>query len=363
MDIKNKIIAVGLSGGVDSSVAACLLSSGGARVIGITMKIWDQSFEIVNPGKNACFGPDEEEDISSASKLCRDLNIPYHVIDLSKEYKETVLSYFTNEYVSGRTPNPCVRCNRVMKFGFLIDKAKSLGIKFDLFATGHYARIDTDRVGGFILKKGVDQLKDQSYFLSGLDRKILGNIMFPLGDLTKVQVKEIAVKNNLESAEKRESQDFISGGDYGPLFTPDQSIEGKIVDTENNFLGNHKGIIHYTVGQRKGLGISSEKPLYVIRIDAGENKIVVGSKENLLSSGLIAGNINLISIDSITGNLSADVKIRQAHRAEPSVIYPEGDKYRIMFQTPQSAVTPGQTVVFYDGDIVLGSGIIEKVVI
>ena len=356
----NKTIAVGLSGGVDSSVAAYLLANRGYRIIGITMKIWDNSFHLHESAKNACYGPDEEEDIESAAGLCKNLDIPYHVIDLSGEYKSTVLDYFKNEYLAGRTPNPCVRCNRTMKFGFLLDRAKSRGVEFDFFATGHYARVERDDRGRYLLKKGVDPAKDQSYFLAGLSREQLKTVMFPLGEYTKPQVREIARSYGLEAAEKKESQDFIAGGDYAPIFSDTQVKPGNIVDVNNSVLGEHRGIIHYTVGQRRGLGISAKDPVYVVGINAGENKIIVGSKEQLLTNGLIAGDINLLSLDSLKGPLRIKARIRQAHRESDAVLSPEGDKCRVIFDVPQAAVTPGQTVVFYEGDTVAGSGIIEK---
>ena len=358
--MKNKIVTVGLSGGVDSSVAASILVEMGYSVIGITMKIWDNSFKINENAKNACFGPDEEDDILAASNLCKVLKIPYHVIDLSAEYKSTVLDYFKNEYLAGRTPNPCVRCNRVMKFGFLLDRAKTQGLQYDYFATGHYARIEKNDRGEFFLKKGMDGAKDQSYFLAGLEKSQLKNIIFPLGSFTKVQVREMARNFGLDAAEKRESQDFIAGGDYAPIFSPEQVQPGEIVDMHNGFVGKHRGIIHYTIGQRRGLGISGKNPLYVVGIDADKNKIVVGSKDQLLSQGLIAGEINLLSLEKIEGPHQIKARIRQAHKESEAMVYPEGDKYRVIFTVPQAAITPGQTVVFYDGDIVLGSGIIEK---
>ncbi len=355
-------VAVGLSGGVDSSVAAYLLKKKGYEVTGITMKIWDGSFRLAEGAKNACFGPDEEEDISAAENICREFNIPFHVIDLKDEYRKTVLDYFRKEYLAGRTPNPCVRCNREMKFGFMLKKARERGVEFDYFATGHYARIEKNSEGRYLLKKSLDPTKDQSYFLSGLERSQLEHILFPLGGYSKEQIREIAREIDLEVADKRESQDFISGGDYSPLFSDKDSTPGDIVDTRGNILGKHKGIIHYTVGQRRGLGISSPEPLYVLEIDPECNKIVAGPRKGLYSCGLIAENINLISTDSIIDNTKAAVKIRQMHKEASAAIYNEGERLRIIFDEPQLSVTPGQAVVIYDGDVVLGGGIILKAI-
>jgi tRNA-uridine 2-sulfurtransferase len=359
--MKKPVVAVGISGGVDSSVVACLLKEQGYPVIGFTMAIWDGAFEIDEGAKNACFGPNEEADIEAAAEVCRDLGIRHYIIDLREEYRLNVLEYFKNEYISGRTPNPCVRCNRTMKFGSMLQKARSRGIDFDYFATGHYARIEKNSSGEMVLKKGSDPSRDQSYFLSGLKKEQLSTILFPLGDKKKSDVRELARKYGLLSAERRDSQDFISGGDYSPLFHEDDFKPGDIVDLEGNILGKHKGVIHYTIGQRRGLGISAAKPIYVLKIDAPGRRIVTGEKEYLFSKGLLATDFNLISAEGLSDMQRVKAKIRQAHREADAVLrIGENGDVEIIFDEPQLSVTPGQTVVLYEGDLVLGGGVIES---
>ncbi len=359
--MKNPVVAVGISGGVDSSVVAALLKERGYGVIGITMAIWDGSVEIDENAKDACYGPNEEADLEAAAEICGNLGIPHSVIDLKEEYKLNVLEYFKNEYKSGRTPNPCVKCNRSMKFGFMLEKARNKGIEFDFFATGHYARIEKDPGGGLVLKKGSDPSRDQSYFLSGLKRNQLSTTLFPLGTMTKGEVRDLAREYGLISAEKRDSQDFISGGDYSPLFGEDDFQPGEIVDLEGNTIGKHNGVINFTVGQRRGLGISAAKPLYVLKIDAPGRRIVAGEKEQLLSRGLVATDLNLISTDRLNDSQRVKAKIRQAHReADALVNIRKGGNIEVIFDEPQLSVTPGQTVVLYKEDIVLGGGVIES---
>lgn len=351
-------IAVGLSGGVDSSVAAALLKEKGYDVIGLCMETCDGSFGIKPTEKHSCYGSNETNDIESARSVCRQLDIPFHVIDLKIEFKERVIGYFRDEYLKGRTPNPCVVCNRNLKFGLLLEKARMGGIDFDFFATGHYARsIEAHR--RFLLKRPVDLSKDQTYFLYALTQGQLSGIMFPLGDYRKKEVREIAKALGLKTSDRPESQDFISGNDYTPFFTMDEIKSGDIVDEKGNLLGRHKGIIHYTVGQRRGLGIQSSRPLYVSRIDAERNRIVVN--ETVFSSGLIAGRLNLIAVDGFEGPFRATVKIRLQHRGSDAIISPfDHNKVKILFNEPQKSITPGQSAVFYQGDTVLGGGVIER---
>lgn len=357
-------IAVGLSGGVDSSVAAWLLKQHGYRVVGLTMQIWDGSLPLPDEGRSGCYGPGEARDLEAARSLAARLDIPHHVVPLAPEYATEVLDYFRAEYLAGRTPNPCVRCNRAMKFGLLLERARAMGLSFDRFATGHYACVERDAATGrWVLRKAVDTTKDQSYFLSRLGQDQLARVLFPLGGLTKPQVKAIAREIGWpDLADKDESQNFIESKDYGVLFNRDGQSPGPIVDTQGRVLGEHRGIIHYTVGQRKGLGIGGTgDPLYVIRIEACANTIVVGTQAECFSDRLVAGDLNWISLPSApTEPRRIAARIRQQHREAPARLeaLPDG-RASVIFETPQMAVTPGQTVVFYDGDRVLGSGIIE----
>ena len=354
-------VAVGLSGGVDSSVAAALLKKQGYHVMGITMAVYDGLMSPIEQGsKHACYGPDEQEDLDMAESICKKLNIPFYVIDLKKEFRNHVIEYFRKEYLIGRTPNPCVVCNRELKFGFLLDKAKEAGIDFNFFATGHYARIvkSQDR---YLLKRPTDLFKDQTYFLYSLSQDQLSRILFPVGEYKKKQIREIAYSLGLESADNPESQDFISGNDYTPLFHIGEIKEGDIIDENGNTLGTHKGIIHYTLGQRRGLGIASDRPLYVTKIDADNNRIVVSHKENLFSNSLIASDLNLISMQTLDKSYDVQAKIRLNHKAAQATVSPyENNKAKVIFNESQLAITPGQSVVFYEDDVVMGGGVIEK---
>ena len=353
-------VVVGLSGGIDSSVAALLLKEKGYEVIGIFMKIFDEKDRKFVNFKSSCYGP-EEKDIEDVEKVCKILNIPFYIIDLRKEYNEIVFEYFKNGYLSGKTPNPCVICNRYLKFDILLKKAFSLGIKFDYFATGHYARVFFDeKRKRYILKKGIDKDKDQSYFLFLLTQKQLSQIIFPLGEYKKMDIRRIAKENNLPLSDKEESQDFI-GGDRFFIFG-DSRKEGDIIDKNGNILGKHKGIIYYTIGQRRGLGIAKGKPLYVIEIDGKNNKIVVGEEKDLYKKFLIAENINFISIEKLEKSMKVNAKIRYKHNPAKAIITPiEDNKVRVEFEKPQRAPTPGQAIVFYEDDEVVGGGFISEV--
>ena len=353
-------VAIGISGGVDSSVTAALLKREGYEVIGLSMQIYDENIKIDTAGKNACYGPNKKNDLASARSVCESLDIPFHVIDLRKEFTDYVIEYFRAEYLGGRTPNPCILCNRILKFGFMLKKAKESGIEFEKFATGHYARI-VEKDGRYLLKRPVDISKDQTYFLYSLSQGQLGETIFPLGRYNKKDVREIARSEGLHTSENPESQDFISGGDYTPFFKKHEINEGDIINKEGEVLGKHKGIIYYTVGQRKGLGIAAPNPLYVSEIDVDNNRIIVGNQSEVMAKGLIAKDTNLISITKLNNPVRVDVKIRVQHKAAPAVVTDLGEgKLKVIFDEPQLAVTPGQSAVFYDGDIVLGGGVIEK---
>lgn len=363
---KNHTIAVGLSGGVDSSVAAYLLKKQGYNVLGLTMQIWDGSLPLLDEGLSGCYGPGEPRDIAAAKALADRLGIPHHVISLAAEYKTEVLDYFRAEYRAGRTPNPCVRCNRSMKFGLLLDRARTMGTAFDTFATGHYARVGQDpATGRWQLRRSLDQAKDQTYFLSHLSQTQLSQVLFPLGGMTKPEVKTLAREIGWDDvADKPESQNFIESKDYGVLFGEQEQKPGPIVNNEGKVLGQHRGIIHYTIGQRKGLGLGgTADPLYVIRIDACANTVVVGAYSELFANQLVAKDLNWIGIPAAPSHpLRVQAKIRQQHKEAPAVIQvvPGTDTVEAIFAEPQMSITPGQIVVFYAEDLVLGSGTICK---
>ena len=364
MNDRQKRVAVGLSGGVDSAVAAWLLKQAGWEVVGLTMSIWDGSVPIPDEGISGCFGPGEARDLEAAKSVAARMGIEHRVIPLAEEYKKTVLAYFRKEYLDGRTPNPCVRCNQRMKFGFLLEQAKLRGVEFDKFATGHYARVRFDEASGrWHLLRGMDPGKDQSYFLSRLAQDQLSGLVFPLGELRKGEVKDVARKlgwNDL--AEKDESQDFIECEDYSVLFKEGDAKPGDFVTREGTVLGRHRGIIHYTIGQRKGLELGGGgTPWYVLEIDAARNRVVVGPREALFSRELAAENPNWVAWAGPPGeSVRVHLQIRQRHRAAMATVSAKGGRIHAAFDEPQLSVTPGQIAVMYEGDAVLASGVIEK---
>jgi tRNA-uridine 2-sulfurtransferase len=349
---------VGMSGGLDSSVTAALLKQQGHQVTGVIMKIWSGE-PVTGKGKHGCYGPEEEEDIEDARKVAAKLGIPFHVIDLTREYKSEVLDYFCHEYKSGRTPNPCVRCNRRIKFGALVSKAKSLGIQYDYFATGHYARIEHDEAGGrYLLKKGRDLKKDQSYFLFDLTQEQLGRTLFPLGELLKDDVREMSVRLQLGMEKKDESQNFVCGS-YSSLFKS-MPLAGPIVDKKGNVLGKHSGIEHFTIGQRKGLRLAFKEPLYVTGIEPRTNAVRVGEKEELYTNSQTITGLNWIAIEALYSPMEVKARIRNAHQGYYAVISPqENGRVLVAYKELQIGAAPGQAIVFYDKDVVLGGGIVE----
>jgi len=353
-------IAVGLSGGVDSALAAALLKEAGYNVIGLTMKIWRGAYKIQEGLKHACFGPGEEEDIEACERLTNKLGIEYRVIDLSEEYEKHVIEYFRKEYRDGRTPNPCIVCNRELKFGFLVDRAHAAGLDFDFFATGHYARKEY-RDGVTFLKKAVDTAKDQTYFLYGLESSRLEKIFFPLGEMTKEDVRTLARAHSLEVAEKPESQDFVAGGDYAPLFENEIPVSGDIVDTSGNILGRHKGLPYYTIGQRRGIALSTgSTPLYVLALDPDKNRVIVGPNSGLFTSGLKSDGFRFQDSRMKGMDIRGLAKIRQNHKPVPCTVSCSGKGAIFDFDIAQRAVAPGQSVVLYSEDgLVLGGGIID----
>jgi tRNA-specific 2-thiouridylase len=342
-----KKVVIAMSGGVDSSVAAALLKEAGYDVIGVTMQIWSGKKD------GSCCSLSAVED---ARRVANKLDIPYYVLNFKQIFKRTVIDDFISEYDKGRTPNPCVRCNKYVKFSALLKKVKKLGA--DHIATGHYARIEKAN-GRYILKKGVDPKKDQSYFLYPLGQEALSKTLFPVGQLTKNEVRKLAKKFGLQVADKKESQDicFIEGaiGDMFPL------KKGKIVDLEGNIIGKHEGYQLYTVGQRRGLGLSRKNPAYVAKIDPKRNEITVGDRGDVYSDDLTAGKLNWVSGRPGNAPMKVTAKIRyNTPGSEAEILSSSQGKIRVTFNEPQFAVTPGQSVVFYDGDIVVGGGIIQQ---
>ncbi|MDD5628376.1 MAG: tRNA 2-thiouridine(34) synthase MnmA [Elusimicrobia bacterium] len=362
--LSGKTVAVGLSGGVDSAVAARLLLEQGLAVVGLTMQTWDGSAPIPDRGRSGCYGPGEARDLEAARAVARRLGIPHHIIPLAAEFKASVLDYFRGEYRCGRTPNPCVRCNQTMKFGLLLRKARSLGIDFDLFATGHYARLETVD-GRALLRRAADRRKDQSYFLARLSQEQLRGLVLPLGGLTKQAVKAKArALGWADLADRHESQDFIESPDYGVLFDESDRRPGPIRDLSGRAIARHKGIVFYTVGQRKGVGLSGEgRPLYVARIDAASNTVVVGPQEALYCARFLVRDLNWVARSGPPeGALPVEVQVRQQHRPAAAELSraDEPGAVRVDCAEPQLSVTPGQTAVFYRDDVVLGAGTIAS---
>ncbi len=355
-----KTVVVGMSGGVDSSVTAAMLVDRGYQVVGVTLQTWETEDDATTSKKWQERGCCK---IGIARYVAERLHIAHRVIDIREHFRSAVVQDFIDGYRSGQTPNPCVRCNERVKFGCLVDAARELGA--DAVATGHYAQVVPDAAGRPHLHKGGDPKKDQSYFLYRLNRRWLSGILFPVGGLRKDEVWRKAEEIGLPADEVKESQEicFVTKGDYRSFLeqeAPQTAQRGSFVGTDGTVLGTHRGVPFYTPGQRRGLGLSAEQRLYVVRVDAATNTVVVGREEELLESGCVVGDLNLLSVDCLEEPVRAEVKVRYASPAVPATIGPlEEGRVRIEFDSPQRALSPGQSAVFYQGDLVLGGGIIE----
>lgn len=354
-------VAVAMSGGVDSSVAALRLRDGGHEVIGITMKTWPKE-DCGRSGDRACCSL---EAVQYARGVAEDIGIAHYVVDFSQEFAREVRDYFFTEYSRGRTPNPCIYCNSRLKFGLLLTKARQLGM--EAVATGHYARIDNADKGK-VLREALDKRKDQSYFLCGIPRSELGNIIFPLGELEKEEVRKIASENGLISAFRRSSQDIcftFPGMDYREYIRekgPEGFVPGDIIDTKGRIIGKHRGVAAYTVGQRHGLGIGFHLPLYVVNIDPASNTVTVGGKENVMRSLISVKVFNWFYGPGPEPGKKYGVRIRyKGSKADAEVIGISGEEVLVRFREKQFAPTPGQAAVFYSGEVVEGAAWIESV--
>jgi tRNA-uridine 2-sulfurtransferase len=366
-------IAVAMSGGVDSSAAAAMLKEAGHELVGFTMQLWNQRRglsvgEDGEPLPSRCCSLD---DVYDARRVAEDLGFPFYVLNLEREFERDVVEPFVQSYLGGETPIPCVACNSRLKFASLDRMALSVGC--DKVATGHYARVRFDEAAGrYRLLRGVDARKDQSYFLWELTQDQLSRALFPLGEMSKPEVREVARRNNLYVAEKKESQEicFVPDGDYAGFIERyleaegregERPARGEIVDTEGRVVGRHEGVHRYTVGQRRGLGVSRQLPLYVVRVEAENNRVVVGEAEELLSDEFTAAGVNWVAFDDPAEPVRAEVRVRYRHEEANATVTPLGaGRVRVRFDEPQRAVTPGQATVFYRGEEVLGGGWIVK---
>ncbi len=355
----SKKVVVGMSGGVDSSVAAYLLKEQGYEVIGVTMQIWQEETPEYQEENGGCCGLSAVDD---ARRVAESLGIRYYVMNFRQEFQKNVIDYFVDEYKHGRTPNPCIACNRYVKWESLLQRSLEIGA--DYIATGHYARIDQLPNGRYSIKRSVTAEKDQTYALYNLTQEQLSRTLMPVGDFPKDQIRQIADEVGLPVAHKPDSQEicFVPDNDYASFIereTGEQIPTGNFVDIHGNVIGTHKGITHYTIGQRKGLGLAMGHPVFVTEIRPETNEVVIGENEDIFSTTLRANRVNFMSVPGIEGEVRAVAKIRYNHRGDDCTIRMiDEDTVEVVFDKPQRAATPGQAVVFYDGEYVMGGGTI-----
>jgi len=359
--LEKKKVVVGMSGGVDSSVAAYLLKEAGYEVIGVTMQIWQDEDNAFMEESGGCCGLSAVDD---ARRVANALDIPYYVMNFKREFKDSVMDYFAKEYLAGRTPNPCIACNRYVKWESLLKR--SLDIGADYIATGHYAGIIQLPNGRYTIKKSATDAKDQTYALYNLTQYQLSHTLMPVGDYTKDKIREMAANINLRIANKPDSQEicFIPDNDYAKFikeYTGEETTEGNFVTPEGRVIGKHKGIIHYTVGQRKGLNLAMGYPVFVVAIRPETNEVVIGNSEDVFSTTLLANNLNFMSIEDLDGEMEVMAKIRYSHKGAACRIRKVADDVvECNFVEPQRAITPGQAVVFYQENYVVGGGTIMR---
>jgi len=352
-------VVIGMSGGVDSSVAAFLLKKQGYDVVGVTMQIWQDEASYVQEENGGCCGLSAVDD---ARRVANQIGIPYYVMNFKDSFKENVIDYFVQDYLDGKTPNPCIACNRHVKWESLLKR--SLDIGADYIATGHYARIVQLENGRWALKKSATAAKDQTYALYNLTQHQLSHTLMPVGEYTKDEIREIAKEINLRIANKPDSQEicFIPDNNYAGFIeesTGKKSVPGNFIDMQGNVIGTHKGIIHYTIGQRKGLNLALGKPAFVVEIRPETNEVVIGDNQDVFYDTLYANQLNFMSIEELDGTMKVVGKIRYSHQGAPCTVEKvDKDIVKVVFDEPVRAITPGQAVVFYDGDIVVGGGTI-----